>query len=83
MAFKKQSLSGVRTLRNTQIHPVGRMRDFIMLKQIIHVIVITGLGRALSQAVSRRVPTAEALVRTQVRLYGIYGEQNGTRTLFF
>jgi hypothetical protein len=34
-------------------------------------------GRAIAQAVSRRFPTAEARVRTQVRACGIYGGQSG------
>jgi hypothetical protein len=36
------------------------------------------LCRALAQAVSRRLPTAAARVRAQVRLYGICGGQSGT-----
>jgi hypothetical protein len=35
-------------------------------------------GRAIAQAVSRRLHTADARVRAQVRSYGIYGGQSGT-----
>jgi hypothetical protein len=38
----KQSLFIVRTIRNTQIHCVGRMQSFGMLKQVVHI-VTTGL----------------------------------------
>jgi hypothetical protein len=34
-------------------------------------------GRAITQAVSRRLPTAAARVRAQVRSYGICGAQSG------
>jgi hypothetical protein len=30
----------VRTIRNIQIHPVGRMESFGMLKQVVHIITI-------------------------------------------
>jgi hypothetical protein len=44
--------------------------------------VIVGLnptqGRAVAQAVSRRLPTATARVRAQVRSCGICGGQSGT-----
>jgi hypothetical protein len=36
------------------------------------------LGCATAQAVTRRLPTAAAQVRAQVRPYGICGEQSGT-----
>jgi hypothetical protein len=39
-------------------------------------------GRAIAQEVSRRLPTAPARVRVQVRLCGICGGQNGTETGF-
>jgi hypothetical protein len=35
-------------------------------------------GRAIAQAVSRRLPTAAARVRAQVRSCGICGGQSGT-----
>jgi hypothetical protein len=35
-------------------------------------------GRGIAQAVSRRLPTAETLVRSQVRSCGICGGQSGT-----
>jgi hypothetical protein len=35
-------------------------------------------GRAIAQAVSRRLPTAAARVRAQVRLFGLCGGQSGT-----
>jgi hypothetical protein len=34
------------------------------------------LGRAIAQAVSRRLPTAAALVRAQARLYGTFGRES-------
>jgi hypothetical protein len=37
-----------------------------------------GVGRAIAQAVSRRLPTATARVLSQVRSYGIRGGQSGT-----
>jgi hypothetical protein len=36
------------------------------------------MGRAIAQAVSRRLPTAAARVRSQVRSCGICGGKNGT-----
>jgi hypothetical protein len=39
-------------------------------------------NRGIAQAVSRRLPTAAARVRAQVRSCGICGEQNGTRAGF-
>jgi hypothetical protein len=39
-------------------------------------------GRAIAQAVSRRLSTAAARVRAQVRSYGICGEQSGTGAYF-
>jgi hypothetical protein len=36
------------------------------------------LGRAITQTVSRRLPTAAAPVRAQVKLGGICGGQSGT-----
>jgi hypothetical protein len=41
------------------------------------------LGRAISQAVSRWLPTAVARVRTQVTSCGICGGQSGTGEDFF
>jgi hypothetical protein len=40
------------------------------------------VGRAVAQAVSHRVPTAAALVRTQVRSCGTCGGQGGTEAGF-
>jgi hypothetical protein len=39
-------------------------------------------SRAIAQAVSRRLPTAVALFRSQVRSHGIYGGQIFTRAVF-
>jgi hypothetical protein len=41
-------------------------------------ILVGGLGCAIAQAVSRRLPTAAATVRSRVRSCGIYGERSGT-----
>jgi hypothetical protein len=38
----------------------------------VHILILY-LGRAIAQAVSRRLPTAAARVRAQVRLCGISG----------
>jgi hypothetical protein len=40
------------------------------------------LGRAIPQAVSRRLPTAAGRVRAQVRSCGIYGGQSGIEAAF-
>jgi hypothetical protein len=40
-------------------------------------------GRAIAQAVSRRLSTAAAWVRSQVRSRDIYGGQSGTGAGFF
>jgi hypothetical protein len=40
-------------------------------------------GRALAQAVSRRLLTAEARVRVRGKLFGMSGGQNGTGAGFF
>jgi hypothetical protein len=40
------------------------------------------MGRAIGQAVSRRLPTAAAQVRVQVRSCGICGGQSGIRAGF-
>jgi hypothetical protein len=40
------------------------------------------LGRAITQAVSRRLPTAAARVRAQIRSCGICGEQSDTEAGF-
>jgi hypothetical protein len=40
--------------------------------------VTAKLGRVITQAVSRRIPTAAARVRSQVRSRGICGGQSGT-----
>jgi hypothetical protein len=40
------------------------------------------LGRAIAQAVSRRLPTAAARVRARASLCGICGEQSGIRACF-
>jgi hypothetical protein len=39
--------------------------------------VLSEGGRAIAQAVSRRLPTAAARLLAQVRSYGVYGEQSG------
>jgi hypothetical protein len=44
--------------------------------------VIKILGRTIAQAVSRRLPTATARVRAQVKSCGICGGQSGTRAGF-
>jgi hypothetical protein len=42
--LEKQSPFIVRTIRNTQIHCVGRMQSFSVLKRVVHI-VTTGLLR--------------------------------------
>jgi hypothetical protein len=50
------------------------------------VVTMDGLtitvGRAIAQAVSRRLPTAAARVRSQIRPCGICGGQSGTGASF-
>jgi hypothetical protein len=46
-------------------------------KSVLYIV-----GRAIAQAVSRRLPTAAARVRAQVRSCGICGGQSGTGTGF-
>jgi hypothetical protein len=41
------------------------------------------LGRAVGQAISRRLPTAEVWVRAQVRSCGICDGRSGTGAVFF
>jgi uncharacterized membrane protein len=49
----------------------------VMLLPLTHIV-----GRAIAQAVSRRPPTSEARVRSQVSQRGICGGQSGTGTGF-
>jgi hypothetical protein len=48
MLFREQTLSTVRTIRNTQIHCVDRMRSFGMLKHMVRI-VTTGLNAKQKQ----------------------------------
>jgi hypothetical protein len=38
MLFGEQSLFIVRTIRNAQIHPVGRVQSFGLLKQVVRIL---------------------------------------------
>jgi hypothetical protein len=49
---------------------------------VIPVSVTYLLGRAIARAVSRRLPTAAAGVRWQVKSCGIYGGQSGIEASF-
>jgi hypothetical protein len=51
---------------------------FWLHTQHIYTVYSMNFGRAIAQAVSRRLPTAAARVRAQVRLCGICGGQLGT-----
>jgi hypothetical protein len=54
-----------------------------MHKTVMFCITLLYLqGRAIAQAVSRRLPTAAARVRAQVRSCGICGGQSGTGAVF-
>jgi hypothetical protein len=44
--------------------------------------LLMGLGRAITQPVSRRLPNAAARVRAQVRSFEICGAQNGSGVAF-
>jgi hypothetical protein len=58
------------TVMNVQFHIRG---------SLVHMnIYWSTKGRAIAQAVSRRLPTAAARVRAHVRQCGIYGGQSGT-----
>jgi hypothetical protein len=46
--------------------------------QLPRAVIRSTVGHAIAQAVSRRLPTAAAPVRAQVRSCGICGGQNGT-----
>jgi hypothetical protein len=48
-----------------------------IFKVSIHSLVTDLCGRAIAQAVSRRVPNTPARVRAQVRSCRIYGGKNG------
>jgi hypothetical protein len=52
--------------------------DVVLKGSATKVLVRSSSGRAISQAVSRRLPTATARVRSQVKSCGIYGAQSGT-----
>jgi hypothetical protein len=47
-----------------------------------YLVLSSGKGRAIAQAVSRRLPTAAARVRSQVRSCGICGGQSGAAAGF-
>jgi hypothetical protein len=49
---------------------------------LLYNVQITIPSRAIAQAVNRRLPTAAARVRAQVRSCGICGGQSGTRAGF-
>jgi hypothetical protein len=59
------------------------MNRFIVQKNLAHNIAkVRQWGRAIAQAVSRRLPTLAARIRAQVRSCGICGGQSGTRVGF-
>jgi hypothetical protein len=67
----------------TCIHPIGsrtRLREWGRMKFNRSAIYRC---RAVAQTVSRRLPTAAARIRAQVRLCGICGRQSGTGHVFF
>jgi hypothetical protein len=66
----------VRTIRNTQIHSVGRTQSFVRLNQVVYI-VTSRLGPAVAQAVRRWLPTAAARVRVRAGC-GVCGGQSGT-----
>jgi hypothetical protein len=49
---------------------------------MVNILRSTCVGRALAQAVSRRLPTAAARARAQVRSCGICGGQSGSAAAF-
>jgi hypothetical protein len=49
---------------------------------VICIVLVWKMGHAIAQAVSRRLPTAEAQVRVQVRSCGIFCGQSGIETGF-
>jgi hypothetical protein len=49
---------------------------------VFDMLVIVQIGRAITQEVSRRLPTVAARVRAQVRSCGICGGQSGTGASF-
>jgi hypothetical protein len=60
---------------------VGNFMMYIHMEIQVPVtisLLATAKGRAITQAVSRRLPTAAARVRSQVRSCGICGGQSGT-----
>jgi hypothetical protein len=57
-----------RTIRNTQIHCVGRMQSFGMLKWVVHI-VTTGLYRVQAQ------PVIEAKITYELNKYNYVNEQ--------
>jgi hypothetical protein len=67
-----------------EINPFGDqgIDERIILRFMLNKYVRVGFrvkcGRAIAQAVSRRLPTAATQVRFQVRLCGICGGQSGT-----
>jgi hypothetical protein len=64
----------------TQGHWMHRI--LVCVFNICNLYLPHNIGRAITQVVSRRLPTAAARVRVQVRSFGICGGQSGTRAGF-
>jgi hypothetical protein len=73
----KGSVKGLRASRTQWLDP-----SFILFYAILFY-SNPPKGRAMAQAVSRRLPTAEARVRSRVIPCGICGGQSGTGTGFY
>jgi hypothetical protein len=79
----------LRTRRFTSVYTRARIESQIILSipprsisQSIFLYLPQHKGRAIAQEVSRRLPTAAARVRAQVRSCGICGGQSGTGACF-
>jgi hypothetical protein len=46
MLFREKSLFIVRTIRNTQIHSMGRIQSFSMLKEVVCIVATVAVAAA-------------------------------------